>query len=279
MTQAINTEDVEKTLGSIKIPPRPALLNEISAELQKPYPDTNLIAARIAKDVGLSAATLKVINSPYFGLRSKVASVPTAVQFLGLQNVQSIVTSLLLKTAIGDKGPSLERFWDASEKVARISAYIASTLPRAPRDEAYTFGLFHECGIPLLMMRFDNYKETLKIAGGDPRPMVLIEDEQHGTNHATVGYMVAKAWGLPEHLADAILRHHDPEVLLSNDNAAPGIRTLVAINYLAEYLNDVSIRMRDNLQWNAVADAVLDHLGISEVEFVELKDDIANVIQ
>lgn len=279
MTQAINAEDVEKTLGSIKIPPRPALLNEISAELQKPYPDTNLIAARIAKDVGLSAATLKVINSPYFGLRSKVASVPTAVQFLGLQNVQSIVTSLLLKTAIGDKGPSLERFWDASEKVARISAYIASTLPRAPRDEAYTFGLFHECGIPLLMMRFDNYKETLKIAGGDPRPMVLIEDEQHGTNHATVGYMVAKAWGLPEHLADAILRHHDPEVFSPNDNAAPGIRTLVAINYLAEYLNDVSIRMRDNLQWNAVADAVLDHLGISEVEFVELKDDIANVIQ
>lgn len=279
MTEAINAEDVQKTLGSIKIPPRPALLNEINAELQKPYPDTNLIAARIAKDVGLSAATLKVINSPYFGLRSKVASVPIAVQFLGMQNVQSIVTSLLLKSAIGDKGPSLERFWDSSEKVARISAFVASTLPRAPRDEAYTFGLFHECGIPLLMMRFDNYKDTLKLAGGDPRPMVLVEDEQHGTNHATVGYMVAKAWGLPEHLADAILRHHDPDVFVSKDSAAPGVRTLVAINYLAEYLNDTSIRMRDNLQWNSVADAVLDHLGISEGEFIELKDDIASVVQ
>ncbi len=280
MSAEISLEEAQKTLKGVSIPPRPTLLNEISAELQKFSPDTNKLAARIATDVGLSAAILKVINSPYFGLRSKVGSVPTAVQLLGIQNVKSIVTGLLLKSTIaGGAGMSLERFWDSSEKVAKIAAFVATRLPKAPRDEAYTLGLFRECGIPLLMQRFDNYKDTLKAAAGDSRPMTVVEEELHGTNHAVVGYMVAKTWGLPDQLAEAILRHHDVEVFSDGDTAAPGVRTLVAINFLAEYLNDTGLRMRDNLQWNAVSDVVLDYLGLNAGDFDELKEDVTSVLQ
>jgi HD-like signal output (HDOD) protein len=91
--------------------------------------------------------------------------------------------------------------------------------------------------------------------------------------------MVAKTWGLPDILVDAILRHHDAEVFSDSDNAAAGVRTLIAINYLAEYLNDTSIRMRDNLQWQAVSERVLDHLGLTAGEFNELKEDISSVLQ
>lgn len=280
MTAEISIEDAQKSLKGVSIPPRPKLLTEINAELQKFNPDTNKLATRIATDVGLSAAILKVINSPYFGLRSKVGSVPTAVQLLGVQNVKSIVTGLLLKTTITGAGAmSLERFWDSSEKVAKISAYVATTLPRAPRDEAYTLGLFRECGIPLLMQRFENYKDTLKAAAADSRPMTVVEDAIHGTNHAVVGFMVAKTWGLPDNLAEAILRHHDMEVFAEGDNAAPGVRTLVAINFLAEYLNDTSVRLRDNLQWKAVSERVLGHLGLNDGEFEELREDVASVLQ
>ena len=194
--------------------------------------------------------------------------------------MKSIVTGLLLKSALGGADAmTLERFWDSSEKVAKISAYIASTLPRAPRDEAYTFGLFRECGIPLLMQRFDGYKETLKIAGGENRAMTFVEDERHGTNHAVVGFMVAKTWGLPEALSEAILRHHDPDVLSESDSAPAVVRTLVAINYLAEFLNDTGLRMRDNQQWQGVSARVLSHLGISTGEFEDLKEGVASVLQ
>lgn len=279
MMADISVADAEKSIKGIAIPPRPALLTEINNELQKAAPDINRLSARIAADVGLSAAVLKVINSPYFGLRSKVGSISMAVQLLGIQNVKSIVTGLLLKAAMSGGGISLERFWDSSEKVARIAAFVASTLPRAPRDEAYTLGLFRECGIPLLMQRFPEYMETLKLAAGDERPMVMIEDERHGTNHAVVGFMVARTWGLPETLTDALLRHHDPAVFDKNDKAASGVRTLVAINYLAEYLNDTVVRMRDNLQWKQVSDRVLSCLGINMGDLDELKDDVLNVLQ
>ncbi len=279
MMADISLEEAEKAIKGIAIPPRPALLTEINDELRKQTPDINRLSARIAADVGVSAAVLKIINSPYFGLRSKVGSISMAVQLLGIQNVKSIVTGLLLKAAMGGKGVTFERFWDSSEKVARISAYVASTLPRAPRDEAYTMGLFRECGIPLLMQRFPEYMETLKLAAIDERPMVLLEDERHGTNHAVVGFMVARTWGLPETLTQALLRHHDPLIFERDDTAAAGVRTLIAINYLAEYLSDTVLRMRDNLQWKRLSGPVLDCLGVSEGDLEELKEDVPNVVQ
>lgn len=275
----ISVADAEKSIKGISIPPRPALLTEIHNELQKESPDIHRLSERIAADVGLSAAVLKVINSPYFGLRSKVGSISMAVQLLGLQNVKSIVTGLLLKAAMSGAGLTLERFWDSSEKVAKISAYVASTLPRGPRDDAYTLGLFRECGIPLLMQRFPEYMDTLKQAAVDDRPMVILEDARHGTNHAVVGFMVARTWGLPEGLTEALLRHHDAAALDPADKAAAGVRTLIAINYLAEYISDTVIRMRDNRQWPQVADQVLACLGVDMGDVGALKEDVLAVLQ
>ncbi len=275
MAVDISLEEAQKSLKGVTIPPRPALLTEINSELQRPHPDIKLVAARIAKDVGLSSSILKVTNSPFFGLRSKIGSVPHAIQLLGMRNVKSIVTGLMLRSTLDGQTQSLERFWDSSEKVARISAFVASTLPRAPRDEAYTFGLFRECGIPLLMQRFPEYKETLKVAPTADCPMTATEDERHGTNHAVVGYMVARVWGLPETIPEAILRHHDPAVLSDSDSASPQARTLVAINFLAEYLNDSFLRMRNNALWESVGEDTLAHLGISSGELEEIKEEVA----
>lgn len=275
-----NLEEAQKVLKGINIPPQPKLLVDMNHELQKPEPDGKKVAAGIAKDVGLSAAVLKVLNSPYFGLRSKVSAIPQAVTMLGMANVKCIVTGLMLKSALGGgEALMLERFWDSSEKIARISTYLASILPKVPRDETYTFGLFRDCGIPLLMQRFPDYKETLKLASGQPElPMTQFEDQRHGTSHAVAGYMVAKTWGLSDAISQAILHHHDYDVLQPSNDAEPLVRTLVSINFLAEYLNDEMLRMRHNPGWDDIGGAVLDHLGLTDGEFAELKEDIANII-
>jgi len=274
----VGLEEAQKVLNGVSIPPQPKLLSEINRELQKDDPNGNRIGEAIAKDVGLSGSVLKLINSPFFGLRTKVSSIPNAVSLLGLKNTKTLVTGLMLKAAMAGGEPMmLERFWDASEKIATISTHLASLLPRVPRDETYTFGLFRECGIPLLMQRFEDYKETLKIAGGQDEPMIVIEDERHGTNHAMVGFMVAKNWGLPDMISQAILHHHDYGIY-SDREAAPMVRTLVSINFLAEYLLDEVLRGRVSPAWKVVGDAALEHLGISGGEFLELREDIGHVV-
>lgn len=279
MAAEIDEQQIEQLLKGVSIPPRPTLLLDLGRELRKPEPDLRKLAELIGRDVGISAATLKTINSPLFGLRNKVGNVLQAVNMLGLRNTGNIVTGLVLRNTLGGgKQPQLERFWDTSEKVASIAAYVCSILPRAPKEEAYTFGIFRDCGIPLLMQRFPDYRETLRLAAGDIRPMTLVEDEHHGTNHAVLGFMVARSWGLPDTITQAILRHHEYATLWDSENTAPAVtRTLVAVNFLAEHLHESVLRLRNDDRWEEIGHDVLDYLGLSEGEFSELKDEVLHL--
>ena len=274
MTVELSVEGVEQLLKGITIPARPTVLIEVDQELKRAEPDLKKVAALIARDVGVSAAMLKTVNSPLFGLRNKVGSVLQAVQLLGARNTRNVVTGLVLRSTMGGAAASLERFWDSSEKVASISAYICTLLPRAPREDAYTFGIFHDCGIPALMQRFADYRETLKIAGGDSRPMTEVEEERHGTNHATIGYLIARSWGLSDVICQAIQRHHDLSILGGSDSVSSVTPVLVAVNFLAEHLNDTSLRMRDDVQWVRDGELVLDYLGLTQSEYAELSEDV-----
>ncbi|MBK6400976.1 MAG: HDOD domain-containing protein [Rhodocyclaceae bacterium] len=273
MSAEVSRESIEQLLKQVTIPPRPALLIELDRELGGAEPDFRAVAALVGKDVGISAAMLKTLNSPLFALRSKIGNVTQAVQLLGMRNVRNIVTGLMLRNMVG-AGQNLERFWDSAEKVAAINAYLCSILPKTPRDEAYTFGLFRDCGIPILMQRFPEYRDTLKRAAGDDRPMPVVEDERHGTNHATVGYMVARSWGLSDAICQSILRHHDIDMINGKDSTVPLAHTLVAINFFAEHLNDTMLRMRQDSQWELHGEMVLDYLGITHKEYVEIQDDV-----
>ena len=278
MTTEMTVNDAENLLKGVTIPPRPAVLMDINAEIKKPSPDLRKISSLITSDVGLFSSMLKAVNSPFFGLRAKIGSANQAVQVLGLKNVSNIITGLVLRSAIPGERLSLERFWDSSEKVAGISAFLGTVIPKAPREEAYTFGLFRDCGIPLLMQRFSaNYKETLKLCEGQDKPMVQVEDERHGTSHVVVGHMVAKIWGLPEGIPEAILRHHDPSVFDPDDSISSTARTLVAMNFLAENLHETQIRMRADPQWEKVGDQTLMHLGIDDDEYEDLKYEVTNM--
>lgn len=277
MSVELSQEGVEQLLKGVSIPPRPTLLIEVDQELKRPEPDMKRIGSLIGKDVGVSAAMLKTLNSPLFALRSKVGNVSQAVMMLGARNVQNVVTGLVLRNAVGGSGTSLERFWDSAEKVASINAYVCTVLPKAPREEAYTFGLFRDCGIPILMQRFPDYRETLKRAAGQNVPLTKVEDEYHGTNHATVGYMVARSWGLSESIYRAILCHHDVDVIAGVDASQPLTRTLVAINFLAEHLNDTSLRMRSDSQWEEIGEEILDYLGLTVDEYEEIAEDVATI--
>jgi HD-like signal output (HDOD) protein len=218
MEHELSPEGIGALLNGVTIPPRPSLLLSLDAELKSDSPNPKVVDALITKDVGVSAAMLRTLNSPLFGLSRKVGSVLQAVQLLGMRNVRNVVTGLMLRNAAGG-GASLERFWDSAEKVASINAHICSLLPRVPREECYTFGLFRDSGIPMLMQRFPDYRETLRIAAVDPRPMTKVEEERHGTSHAAVGHVIGRVWGLSDTVRAAILHHHG-KALAAHTHAA-----------------------------------------------------------
>lgn len=182
----------------------------------------------------------------------------------------------MLRASFVSENRTLEHFWDSAEKAAGIAAHIASALPRGPRDDAYSFGLFHNAGIPILNQRYPDYMHTLRMAAEVcDRSITEFEDERHAVNHATLGYLIAKAWFLPPAICEGILRHHDPSVFDDRDEISPQALTLIAITYLAEHLNDEYLLLGGHSQWDQMREKVLRHLGFLDAEYLNLKEEIA----
>lgn len=258
---------------SLTIPPRPQIVSLLFEEMSRDEPDLRKVGKCIAADVGLAGAMLKVVNSPAFGLARKATSVAQAIDLLGMRNVSGIATGLAIRHSIGGAANSgLDRFWDSAEKTAIISAHLARALREVPADEAYTLGLFHDCGIPLLMRQFPNYKETLARANRSAdRSFTQTEEDDIGTHHAAVGYFLARSWQLSDVLSTAILRHHDLEVFA--DAGVPGaVRSFIGIVHLAEHVNHLMMRSTVDVEWGRFETVVLRHFSLGEEDFINLVD-------
>ena len=90
----------EQVLSGIHLPPCPAVLLNVMAEVRSPEADLGRIANLIRQDAGLSAPMLKLANSPYVGLRSKVSTVQQAVTVLGLKNTVNLLRNVALRANV-----------------------------------------------------------------------------------------------------------------------------------------------------------------------------------
>lgn len=259
------------------IPPRPTALIEIDKEMAKDEPDFSHLARIITADVSLAAAMLKTANSPFFGLDKKVRSVPEALLMLGLKLTIQTIASIELRKAFKDV-PQLDRFWDESGTTARVAGWLAIQLrPRCwiRSEDAYTFALFHDCGIPILLRPFPEYRNVLgKANTSRDKRFTDIEDDALGTNHAEMGANLAASWLLPSEIIEGIRNHHKLDSLADKDVADPLLTALplIAITHFAEHLIYMRTGMDKTFEWAKTAEAAMRILNITEAQIPDLFD-------
>ncbi len=172
------------------------------------------ISTVIASDPALSAKLLQVVNSAFFGLPFKVASVPQAVSYLGLTSLRALV---LLSTvfAAADSCPTVDGFSPARlQRHSLLCARLARTLvtDQRSRDDAFTGGLLHDIGMLALAVGMNKrYALALRHAERSGRSLAEVETSFLGTSHVAVGAYLADVWGLPDVVVDAIELHHDTQ--------------------------------------------------------------------
>lgn len=292
MSQSSDLEkDFEQAVLNLGIPPCPQILLDLSAEARKDEPDLQRIERLVCADVGLSAALIKTVNSPFYGLRTKVHSIMQAIHMLGLSNLSLMVTGMLLRGVLKDNDHvDMARFWGASTRIAIISAYISCRMPfmdaseplirkrrKIDKDEAYTYGLFQDCGIPILLTKYPAYKDTLKQANQTAdRKFTEIENGQHGMNHAMVGYLLSKSWGLPEAMHQAIRCHHEHAAMAQHDPhfLPEESRGFIALALLAEKAVQLITGFNQSSEWEKGGNWVLEYFGLSETDFDSIVDGI-----
>ena len=66
MNASIDEQQLQTMLNGVDIPPCPAVLIELDAELKKDDPDQRELTRIITKDVALSGHVMQIANSPAF---------------------------------------------------------------------------------------------------------------------------------------------------------------------------------------------------------------------
>jgi putative nucleotidyltransferase with HDIG domain len=200
-----------------KIPPFPHVGLQLMRELKRENTNAERLNKIINADSVLAARILRVVNSAYYGIPNRVATIKHGVTLLGLQQIQDLAFGIYLRDLgyrfSGTSSPLQQRYWTHSVAVA----FLAEELSRFLRlgtvmpGEAYMAGLLHDIGL-LVLSRFEVQKTSQTIQLQAQCKMSPIQAELHaiGTTHAVLGEWLAEKWDLPETLKQVIQYHHVP---------------------------------------------------------------------
>ena len=257
----------------IKLPPQPAVLEELNHLLTRGVSDVRILARSISQDPGIVAALFKVAQSSAFASLQPLESIEHVLQAIGIKQTYNIVQAVSLVNAVPAKhnAKAFEAFWVRSRAVAQLAMLVAEervSVCNIFPDQAFLAGIFHDCGVPVLMQRFTTYCKAMHLDEPGRWTDLAEEDQRFNADHCVVGYLVGKHWKLPEFICDAIRYHH--EVRSMGNHAA---RTMVAILQLAIHLYYLDAHA-DNPEWESVMTEVAEELGLHLDALPEFIDDI-----
>lgn len=230
------------------LPSLPAVVAELLTSMEEDDIDLHYLAGRIALDQALTAKTLRLANSSFYGMPSKVTSIQQAMSVLGLHSVRTLVTACgVIGTVPASAGPALDfgLFWRHAIATAVWARALARHLRQSP-DTAFTAGLLHNLGTLVLATRFpDEYAAVplWRTAHADAS-VADAELAVFGVDHAQAGSALAAHWKFPPAIQDAICHQYRAN--------ATGLALAVGMAHLLAEPSDASEEQREQA-WTTLA--------------------------
>jgi diguanylate cyclase (GGDEF)-like protein len=236
-----NAERIEEALkGMGKLPTLPGIAVKILEAVKKEHSSINEIADIISSDPPLSAEVLKTVNSPFYGLPSKITTVPRAVSMLGMNAVKNLALSFSLVKAFhnGSKNSfDYSAFWKNSLTGAVTSKLLAKNICPNAAEDAFFIGLLQNIGtLAIVQCMPRKYDLILEEMGSTQCSSYKAENEILGFDHGEIGEYLTHKWGFSEIFTVPIRYHHYPEQLNRKDN--PEIELFTKFLHLASAFTD-----------------------------------------
>jgi putative nucleotidyltransferase with HDIG domain len=172
------------------------------------------VVAAVESDVALVITVLRIANRNAQRKKGKIASIPDGVEILSPEGVETLAA----RTATFD---FFERTpgWDVMPERFRLHAVatqaaadrLARELEFEDRDQLLCSALLHDIGKLVLVHAYPGYPGEIHGDARTPEERLHRERRELGVDHALVGGVLARRWGLPARLAAAIERHHSDE--------------------------------------------------------------------
>jgi putative nucleotidyltransferase with HDIG domain len=176
-------------------------------------PMAQLVSA-VESDVALAIAVLRLANQIDGRFRGKVDSVVKALEILSPEAFQALTGrtrtfDFFERAGIWEGTP--ERFRLHALATQRAADRLAYEVGFDSRDRLMVTALLHDIGKLVLIHAYPGYPRQIHQDARTPEERIHRERRELGVDHALVGGVLARRWGLARSVAAAIERHHSDE--------------------------------------------------------------------
>jgi len=211
MTQLSPAIVIEDNLELLSLPDIVIQLNEM---LDDPACNAADISQLISRDDTLSNRLLKIVNSPLYGIPSRIDSVSMALTATGAVQLRDMVMALSLINHFNHLPEGLisaAHFWRHGIAVATAARVLAARLQIPNSEQFFIAGLLHDIGkLAMYLLQPDISREVLVMASRGNHDVHTLEQTAFGFDHAELGAELLRQWHLPGLVIKSVANHHHP---------------------------------------------------------------------
>jgi HD-like signal output (HDOD) protein len=209
------TDFLEKFITrDLALPEIPSIVFELNEVIANPLSSADQMARVINKSPSLTALLLKIVNSSFYGLPSKVDRVSLAVTLIGTRELSALALGISILSVFKNIPRGLlnmQSFLQHSLACAVASRLLAAQKSLRLTEQMFTAGLLHDLGRLILFIHFP--AEALAILRQSRRAsacLYTVEKQQLGCDHTVIGRYLLNHWRLPLMLENTVAFHHTP---------------------------------------------------------------------
>lgn len=237
---------VQEVTHLFSLPDVAIRLNEL---INQPDTTTKELEQVVHLDAGLTTTVLKLANSAWYGLPTKVDSVGRAITLIGHKELRDLVLSASFITTfqgISEEFVDMLDFWDNSVTCGVLSRNLAQRCRMRNAEQLFLGGLLHKVGrLAFYASRPVQYRQVLMVREQGEAAVVAEEKHVFGFTYAELGAALLKAWRLPQMYQTLVHYHLDP--LLAQDFPKEVAIVHVAHDMAYQMNPDIKARNRANI--------------------------------
>ena len=220
----MDEQQILKKIDRIEdIPTLPTIVLELNKYLQDPDTSIKTVCETIEKDQAITLKILKLVNSAFYGFKTKISDLRNAIVLLGYNSVRNAIVSLSVINTFSKRVALMDfdisQFWKHSLAVAVTSKNIAQLSKKESPDNCFVGGLLHDIGKVILAQYFhDLFEKVWTTLQNEHLSFFEAEQKELPIDHTKIGAHLATKWQLPAGLVEAIRWHHEFKPQSKNAN-------------------------------------------------------------
>lgn len=257
---AIRLREAELLAAVDRVPALPAVVTKILQAVSDEHSSAGDLENTVASDMVISGRLLKLVNSPFYGLRNPVSSLTQAMAIIGFGSLRSLVlaagaTDVLNRSlvAYGFEEGGLATSALVTAGLAREVALVSGVTGEGA-DDYFVAALLRDVGMLVLGPLLEEHGQILRKTEIQA-DIIARERAACGFDHCWAGERVADKWSLPPGVAMVVSSHHRIPA-----DAEPAHMKLLA-----------GVRLAERLVFRKCIGMVEDHPFVTDIDAVLLE--------